>query len=56
MSWEFPLVLTVIVDHLTSYIFSFSDTPLNDIEDAFKKFVNRDDIDIILINQIVSFG
>ena len=32
----------------------FSETPLNDIEDTFKKFVNRDDIDIILINQIVS--
>ncbi|KAF0299483.1 V-type proton ATPase subunit F [Amphibalanus amphitrite] len=30
------------------------ETPLNEIEDAFKKFVTRDDIDIILINQIIA--
>jgi len=29
-------------------------TPLSDIEDTFKKFLNRDDIDIILINQVIA--
>ncbi|XP_037080823.1 V-type proton ATPase subunit F-like [Pollicipes pollicipes] len=29
-------------------------TPLNDIEECFKKFLSRDDIDIILINQIIA--
>jgi len=29
-------------------------TPLNDIEDIFKKFIARDDIDIILINQMIA--
>lgn len=29
----------------------FSDTPISEIEDCFKRFVKRDDIDIILINQ-----
>lgn len=29
------------------------DTPLTDIEDCLKKFIKRDDIDIILINQNV---
>ena len=31
-----------------------SDTALTDIEDTLKKFIKRDDIDIILINQNVS--
>ena len=32
----------------------YSDTALTDIEDTLKKFIKRDDIDIILINQNVS--
>lgn len=28
-----------------------SDTPIGEIEDCFKRFIKRDDIDIILINQ-----
>ena len=32
----------------------FADTPLTDIEDCLKKFIKRDDIDIILINQNVA--
>lgn len=31
----------------------FTDTAVSDIEDCFKRFVKRDDIDIILINQNV---
>ena len=31
-----------------------ADTPLTDIEDCLKKFIKRDDIDIILINQNVA--
>lgn len=31
--------------------FSLADTPIGEIEDCFKRFVKRDDIDIILINQ-----
>ena len=30
------------------------DTAITDIEDCLKKFIKRDDIDIILINQNVS--
>lgn len=30
------------------------DTPVSEIEDTFKRFIKRDDIDIILINQNVS--
>lgn len=29
----------------------FSDTPIGEIEECFKRFIKRDDIDIILINQ-----
>lgn len=32
----------------------FSDTPVVDIEDCFKRFVKRDDIEIILINQNIA--
>lgn len=28
-----------------------ADTPIGEIEDCFKRFIKRDDIDIILINQ-----
>ena len=35
-------------------ILPITDTPLTDIEDRLKKFIKRDDIDIILINQNVS--
>lgn len=31
--------------------FLSSDTPISEIEDCFKRFLKRDDIDIILINQ-----
>ena len=47
---------------LGEFLFSFQcfhsllDTPLSDIEDCLKKFIKRDDIDIILINQSVSWG
>lgn len=38
-----------------SYIYLyFTDTAVSDIEDTFKRFIKRDDIDIILINQNVS--
>jgi len=30
------------------------DTAISEIEDMFKRFIKRDDIDIILINQNVS--
>jgi len=30
------------------------DTPLTDIEDCLKKFIRRDDVDIILINQNIA--
>lgn len=33
---------------------SFTDTSISEIEECFKRFVKRDDIDIILINQNVS--
>lgn len=33
---------------------NFLDTPVSEIEDTFKRFIRRDDIDIILINQNVS--
>ena len=36
------------------YIYIFIDTAVSDIEDTFKRFIKRDDIDIILINQNVS--
>lgn len=29
----------------------FLDTPVSELEDCFKRFLKRDDIDIILINQ-----
>jgi V-type H+-transporting ATPase subunit F len=32
-------------------IFLYSDTAVSEIEDCFKRFIKRDDIDIILINQ-----
>lgn len=35
---------------LKIYVF-ISDTPIGEIEDCFKRFIKRDDIDIILINQ-----
>ena len=38
----------------TQFFVSFADTPLTDIEDCLKKFIKRDDIDIILINQNVA--
>lgn len=31
--------------------FQFIDTPIGELEDCFKRFIKRDDIDIILINQ-----
>jgi hypothetical protein len=31
------------------------DTSVSEIEETFKRFIKRDDIDIILINQNVSF-
>ena len=34
-------------------ILYFADTPVTDIEETLKKFIKRDDIDIILINQNV---
>lgn len=41
---------------LSIFLFCFllncpADTPISEIEDCFKRFVKRDDIDIILINQ-----
>lgn len=32
-------------------IFLNIDTPIGELEDCFKRFIKRDDIDIILINQ-----
>jgi V-type H+-transporting ATPase subunit F len=32
-------------------IFLYLDTAVSEIEDCFKRFIKRDDIDIILINQ-----
>ena len=32
----------------------FSDTAVSEIEDCFKRFVKRDDVDIILINQNIA--
>jgi len=32
----------------------FIDTAVSEVEDTFKRFIKRDDIDIILINQNVS--
>lgn len=31
--------------------FILSDTPVSEIEDCFKRFLKREDVDIILINQ-----
>lgn len=39
---------------MTQYMFYIPDTPVSEIEDCFKRFVKRDDIDIILINQNVA--
>jgi len=38
--------------HLILYI--ISDTSVQEIEDAYKNFVKRDDVDIILINQNIA--
>lgn len=38
--------------HFNLYIV-FTDTPRHDIEEAFRGFLKRDDIAIILINQMV---
>lgn len=37
-----------------NYLIINSDTAVSEIEDCFKRFVKRDDIDIILINQNVA--
>lgn len=39
---------------LNVYVTYFTDTAVSEIEDCFKRFVKRDDIDIILINQNVA--
>ena len=39
---------------LQNAIFFVLDTPITDIEDCLKKFIKRDDIDIILINQNIA--
>lgn len=39
---------------MKSNIIFITDTPESEIEDTFKRFIKRDDIDIILINQNVS--
>lgn len=36
------------------WITMLTDTAVSEIEDTFKRFIKRDDIDIILINQNVS--
>jgi len=36
------------------WIMILTDTAVSEIEDTFKRFIKRDDIDIILINQNVS--
>ena len=41
----------ILLLHIASF---YLDTALTDIEDTLKKFIKRDDIDIILINQNVS--
>jgi V-type H+-transporting ATPase subunit F len=33
-----------------------TDTSISEVEDCFKRFLKRDDIDIILINQNVSLN
>ena len=35
------------------YVLPFADTSISEVEDCFKRFLKRDDIDIILINQNV---
>lgn len=37
------------------FIISTSDTSISEVEDCFKRFLKRDDIDIILINQNVMY-
>ena len=46
-----PLIQST--DSLLNICLFFADTPVTDIEDTLKKFIRRDDIDIILINQNV---
>lgn len=47
--WIHSYIFTV-----KSNIIFITDTPESEIEDTFKRFIKRDDIDIILINQNVS--
>lgn len=49
MYWIHSYIFTV-----KSNIIFITDTPESEIEDTFKRFIKRDDIDIILINQNVS--
>lgn len=36
---------------IQNFFFKSTDTAVSEIEDCFKRFIKRDDIDIILINQ-----
>ncbi len=47
------LILKLHIQVVLQFILVPLDTSVSDIEDCFKKFVKRDDIDIILINQNV---
>lgn len=48
--------LSVIYKNNNYYKISYfiSDTPVSEIEDCFKRFTKRDDIDIVLINQNIA--
>lgn len=53
-SWLLIKVRTFCLKYLQSVLSSFADTAVTEIEECFKRFVKRDDIDIILINQNVA--
>ena len=52
-TWVSKLTFSYFYFILSCFIFS-PDTSVSEIEETFKNFVKRDDIDIILINQNVS--
>lgn len=51
VSLEFQDIAGEIQTKLTMNLPFHLDTPIGEIEECFKRFIKRDDIDIILINQ-----
>lgn len=41
----------IVLPHTLTHLHTHTDTAVSEIEDCFKRFLKRDDIDIILINQ-----